>query len=69
MGVIVTSRDYRNGYRAEIVDWLLGNTGDWQQLSIVCRLGVEKMISTSGKLTPEMFYMCDDFEVELEIRK
>lgn len=50
MGVIVTGRDYRNGYRAEIVDWLLGNTGDWQQLSIVCRLGVEKMISTSGSV-------------------
>lgn len=50
MGVIVTGRDYRNGYRAEIVDWLLGNTGDWQNLTIVCRLGVEKMISTSSSV-------------------
>lgn len=48
MGAIVTGRDYTNQYRPEIVDWLLGNTGDWQRLSITCRFGVEATISNSS---------------------
>jgi hypothetical protein len=50
MGVITTGRNYSNKYRAEIVDWLLGNVGDWQQLTLVVRFGVEKTYSQSAPL-------------------
>lgn len=50
MGVTVTGRNYDNQYRPEVVDWLLGNTGDWQELTIVCRFGVEKKFTTSSPL-------------------
>lgn len=51
MGAKVIARNYRNQFRTEIVDWLLGNTGDWQELSITCRFGVEAIISNSSAVT------------------
>lgn len=50
MGVIVTGRDYENEYRPESVNWLLGNTGDWQRLTIVSRFGVERIITMNSPL-------------------
>ena len=48
MGVKVVSRDYKNRYRPEIVDWLLGNVGDWQTLTLECHFAIEKKF-TQGK--------------------
>ena len=50
MGVTVTGRDYANRYRPEIVDFLLGNTGDWQELTLVCRFAVEKEFTNGSPL-------------------
>lgn len=50
MGVIVEQREYKNRYRAEVVDWLLGNVGDWQKLCLLCEFAVEKIISQSKPL-------------------
>ena len=50
MGVIVTDREYKNRYRPEIVDWLLGNVGDWQTLTLSCEFAVEKKFSQSKPL-------------------
>lgn len=53
MGVIVTGRDYTNRYRPEIVDWLLGNVGDWQKITLACEFSVEKQFSQSKPLLLE----------------
>ena len=50
MGVQITSRNYYNQYRPELVDWLLGNVGDWQKLTLVARFAVEKKFSQSSPL-------------------
>lgn len=42
MGVVITGRDYKNRYRPEIVDWLLGNVGDWQTLTLEAEFSIEK---------------------------
>jgi len=48
MGVTITSRNYVNRYRPEVVDWLIGNTGDWQNLSLLCEFSVEKKASNQS---------------------
>lgn len=53
MGVVVTGRDYKNRYRPEIVDWLLGNVGDWQTLTLTCKFAIEKLFTQSKPLMLE----------------
>lgn len=48
MGCEVVSREYRNGYKPEIVDWYISNVGDWQSLILVCNFAVESWISQSS---------------------
>lgn len=56
MAVKITGREYKNRYRPEVVDWLLGNVGDWQTLTLTCEFSIEKratqtkpiMIENSG---------------------
>ena len=53
MSVVVTSREYKNRYRPEIVDWLLGNVGDWQTLTLNCNFAIEKKFTQSKPLMLE----------------
>lgn len=53
MGVKVTNREYQNRYRPEIVDWLIGNVGDWQTLTLTCLFAVEKEFSQTAPLLVE----------------
>ena len=53
MGVTVTGRDYTNRYSPIIVDWLLGNVGDWQKLVISVSFAVEKKFSQVSPLLIE----------------
>ncbi len=53
MGVDVYGRDYENRYRAEVVDWLLGNVGDWQKLTLTTRFAVEIKFTTQSILMVE----------------
>lgn len=41
MSVKITNRQYKENYTAEVVDWLLGNTGDWQTLTIDAEVGID----------------------------
>lgn len=41
MGAEVTYREYRNRYKPQTTDWLLGNVGDWQKLSLFVKFSVE----------------------------
>lgn len=41
MGVRIYGRNYRNQYRNELTDWLLGNVGDWQRLELGFRVACE----------------------------
>lgn len=53
MGVKVLGREYANRYRPEIVDWLLGNTGDWQKITLDCLFSVDIQFSQSEPLLLE----------------
>lgn len=48
MGVTVTARNYNNFYRPEVVNWLIGNVGEWQQLNLECSFAVEAMITNES---------------------
>lgn len=47
MGVVV-KRKYQNQYRPEVVDWLIGNTGDWQKLELEVDFSVQKRFTQSS---------------------
>lgn len=53
MGVVVTGREYKNRYRPEAVDWLIGNVGDWQTLTLSCEFSVYKNFTESAPLLIE----------------
>lgn len=53
MGVLVTGREYKNRYRPEVVDWLIGNVGDWQTLTLSCEFSVDVKFSQSSPLLIE----------------
>lgn len=48
MGVKVTNRIYRELFRPETTNWLLGNVGDWQTLTIECEASVD-FFATTGE--------------------
>lgn len=50
MGVKVITRNYNNSFRPETVDWLIGNVGEWQRLSLYVEFAVEKRFTQSSPL-------------------
>ena len=54
MGVRITDREYANGYKPELVNWLLGNTGDWLrgtfelEFSVLKEFGLGNMLLIDG---------------------
>ena len=52
MGVKIINRTYSNQFKpSSTTDWLLGNVGDWQRLTLECRFAVEKIFTPFDTLT------------------
>ena len=52
MGVKIINRTYSNQFKpSSTTNWLLGNVGDWQRLTLECRFSVEKVFSPYDSLT------------------
>jgi len=52
MGVKIINRTYSNQFKpSSTTNWLLGNVGDWQRLTLECRFAVEKVFSLFDTLT------------------
>ena len=46
MGVKIIDRIYENQFKpSSTTNWLLGNVGDWQRLTLDCRFAVEKVFT------------------------
>lgn len=64
MGVLVTKREYINQYRPydANINWLIGNTGTWQQLKITVEVETRIDFTTSNTLfmeEPNVFTLTD----------
>lgn len=50
MAVKIKNRTYNNNYRPETVNWLLGNTGDWQKVTLEVEFAVEKQLTDADRV-------------------
>ena len=53
MPVSVINRDYNNRFKPQVVDWLIGNTGDWQTIDIEAIISVSYEASQSEQIILE----------------
>jgi len=51
MSVKILSREYKNAFRTETVDWLLGNVGDWLKAKFLVEVGVDYLATSSEPIT------------------
>ena len=52
MGVKTITREYQSPFKpADRVDWLLGNVGDWQRMTLDVGFSVTKKFEISDTLT------------------
>jgi hypothetical protein len=52
MGVTVLKQEYKTQFKpSSTTNWLLGNVGDWQKLTLECEFVVEKFFSATDTIT------------------